>query len=133
MAKSESKRQRQVSELIRRNLSMVLQQEGSYIYEDALVTVTNIVVTPDLLLAKCYLSVYNTENKQAVILLLDENKRRVQQELSQRIRKQIRRVPQIDFYLDDTLDEMFRVNNLFNKLEEENQMGKDRKDDDIIE
>lgn len=129
MAKPESKRQKQVAELIRRNLGMVLQQEGSYIYQDALVTVTNVVVTPDLLLAKIYLSVYNTENKQAVILMVEENKYRLQQSLSQRIRKQIRRIPNIDFYLDDTLDEMYRVTDLFKRLEDENQMGRNRNEE----
>lgn len=130
MAKQESKRQRQVSEMIRRNMSLVLQQEGSYIYGNALVTVTNVILTPDLLLAKIYLSIYNTENKQAVILMMDEERLRLQKALSQRIRKQIRRVPQIAFYEDDTLDEMFKVSNLFKKLEDENQLGRDRKDEE---
>ena len=130
MAKQESKRQRQVSEMIRRNMSLVLQQEGSYIYGNALVTVTNVILTPDLLLAKIYLSIYNTENKQAVILMMDEERLRLQKALSQRIRKQIRRVPQIAFYEDDTLDEMFKVINLFKKLEDENQLGRDRKDEE---
>jgi len=128
MARKESKRQRQVSEMIRRNMSLVLQQEGSYIYGSALVTVTNVILTPDLLLAKIYLSVYNTENKQAVILMMSEERPRLQKALSQRIRKQIRRVPQIAFYEDDTLDEMFKVTNLFKKLDDENQMGKDREE-----
>lgn len=129
MAKQESKRQRQVSEMIRRNMSLVLQQEGSYIYGNALVTVTNVILTPDLLLAKIYLSIYNTDNKQAVVLMMEEERSRLQRALAQRIRKQIRRVPQIAFYEDDTLDEMFKVSNLFKKLEDENQMGKDKEED----
>ena len=129
MAKEGSKRQKQVSEMIRRNMSLVLQQEGTYIYGSALVTVTNVILTPDLLLAKIYLSVYNTENKQAVILLMDEERSRLQKGLAQRIRKQIRRVPKIAFYEDDTLDEMFKVSNIFKKLEDENQMGKDKEDE----
>ncbi len=133
MAKSMSKRQRQVAELIRRNLSMVLQQEGQYIYDNALVTVTNVVVSPDLQLAKVYLSVYNTENKQGVILMVQESKHRLQQSLVQRVRKQIRRVPSIDYYLDDTLDEMYRVTELFDRLETENQMGTSEKEGDIEE
>lgn len=129
MAKEGSKRQKQVSEMIRRNMSLVLQQEGTYIYGSALVTVTNVILTPDLLLAKIYLSIYNTDNKQAVILLMDEERPRLQKGLAQRIRKQIRRVPKIAFYEDDTLDEMFKVNNIFRKLEDENQMGRDNEDE----
>ncbi len=129
MGKEASKRQRQVSELIRRNMGMVLQEEGSYIYENALVTVTNVVMSPDLSLAKVYLSVYNTENKQAVLLMIEDQQSRLQSSLGRKIRKHVRRIPEVNFYIDETLDEMYRVNHLFDKLEKENQMGKDREED----
>ncbi len=119
----ESKRQRQASELIKRNFGIVLQDEGSYIYGDALVTVTNVVISPDFGLAKIYLSVYNTLDKQAAIILMQENNARLRHALAERIRKHIRRIPQIDFYLDDTLDEMYRLNALFDKMEAEKQFG----------
>ncbi|MGK0390741.1 MAG: ribosome-binding factor A [Maribacter sp.] len=129
MAKQMTKRQRQVAEIIRRNLSVVLQQEGTYIYGDALVTVTNIVLTPDMLNAKIYLSIYNTENKQAVLLMMREEKNRLQQGLAQRVRNQMRRVPRIAFYEDDTMDEMYRINDLFKKLEDEDQLGRNRSEE----
>ncbi len=112
----ETKRQKQVAQVIKRNFSDVLQQEGRYIYDDALVTVTNVMVSPDLSLAKIYLSVYNTENKQAVILKLEEYHQRLKQIFAHRIRKKVRRVPAFDLYLDDTLDEMYRLNALFDEL-----------------
>ena len=112
----ESKRQLQVAELIKRNFSMVLQQEGNYIYDDALVTVTNVKITPDLSLAKIYLSVYNTDNKQAVLLKLEDQHHRLKQVFSQRIRKHIRRIPEIAMYIDETLDEMYRLDALFDRL-----------------
>ena len=111
-----SKRQEQVAEMIKRNFGIVLQQEGAYIYGDAFVTVTNVNVTPDLALAKIYLSVYNTENKQAVILMMEEEKPKLKKELAYRLRKHIRRIPHVDFYLDDTLDEMEKLNRLFDSL-----------------
>jgi ribosome-binding factor A len=112
----DSKRQLQVAELIKRNFSMVLQQEGNYIYDDALVTVTNVKVTPDLSLAKIYLSVYNTDNKQAVLLKLEDQHYRLKQVFSQRIRKHIRRIPEFALYIDETLDEMYRLDALFDRL-----------------
>ena len=127
MAKA-SKRQLQVAELIRRNFSIVLQQEGGYIYgTEALVTVTNVTVSPDHSTSKIYLSVYNTENKQAVILQLEEEYHRLKQELAQRTRKQLRRLPDFALYLDDTLDEMYKLNHLFDRLHKDNQMGKKEK------
>lgn len=122
----ETKRQKQVAEVIKRNFSMVLQQEGGYIYGvEPLVTVTGVKMTPDFGLAKIYLSIYNTENKQAVILELEDNHSRLRQSLANRIKKQVRRIPDIAFYMDDTLDEMYRLNQLFDKLHKENQMGKE--------
>ncbi|MEL6941413.1 MAG: ribosome-binding factor A, partial [Bacteroidota bacterium] len=68
-----SKRQLQVAEQIKRNFGIILQQEGSYIYGvETLVTVTSVKMSPDFGIAKIYLSVYNTEDKQSVILLMEE-------------------------------------------------------------
>jgi len=125
----ESKRQKQVAELVKRNFSIVLQNEGSYIYgPEALVTVTGVKLSPDLNIAKIYLSVYNREDKQSVILEMEESLIRLKQSLAHRIRKHTRRIPNIQFYLDDTLDEMYRLNALFHQLDNDNQMG-DRKED----
>lgn len=119
----ETKRQKQVGELIRRHFSLVLQQEGRYIFEDALVTVTSVVMSPDLGLAKVYLSVYNTEDKQSIIMAMQEAHSHLKQVLGTRLRKHVRRIPELAFYEDDTLDEMYRLNSLFTKLKKENQMG----------
>jgi len=113
----ESKRQLQVGETIKREFSMVLQQEGSYIYgTEVLVSVTAAKMSPDLGIAKIYVSIFNTENKQEVLILLNESMHRLKQLLYQRIRKKVRRVPHIDFYIDDTLDEMDHLNRLFNDM-----------------
>lgn len=122
----ETKRQLQVAETIKRHFSVILQNEGGYIYgSEPLVTVTQVKVTPDFSLAKIYLSVYNTENKQAVILHMDEHQSRLRQLLGTRVRKHMRRIPNVAFYLDDTLDEMYRLNELFSKLHNNNQMGEE--------
>lgn len=112
----QNKRQQQVGELVKRHFSVVLQQEGSYIYQDALVSITNVIMSPDLKYAKIYLSVYNREDKANVILELEAEKSRLKSAFGTRIRKHIRRIPEIDFYLDDTLDEMYRVDNLFGQI-----------------
>jgi ribosome-binding factor A len=128
MAK-ETKRQRQAGELVKRHFSVVLQQEGSYIYGmEPLVTVTEVIMSPDLGLAKIYLSIYNTENKQAVISEMQAAYQKLRQVLSQRIKNHVRRIPNLAFYEDLTVDEMYRVNSLFNKLHKEDQMGKDEED-----
>ncbi|MEZ4988629.1 MAG: 30S ribosome-binding factor RbfA [Saprospiraceae bacterium] len=122
----ETKRQRQVAETVKRHFSMVLQEQGTYIYgAEPLVTVTEVKMSPDLTLAKIYLSIWNTENKQGVMLHLEEEHTRLRQALAQRLRKQLRRMPDIALYEDDTLDEMYRVDTLFQRLHADNQMGQE--------
>jgi len=118
-------RVQQVQETVKRAFSMVLQQEGSYIYRDAFVTVTKVDVSPDLSTAKIYVSVFNSDNKQAVLLEIEDNHHRLKKSLSHRLRKHIRRIPEFKVYLDDTLDEMYRLNDLFDRLHQENQMGEE--------
>ena len=109
-----------MGELIRRYFSMILTEEGSNIYgRDKLVTVTGVKMTPDLLLAKVYISVYGTENKQEVILEMDDNHKHLRQALAGKIGRQMRRMPEIEFFLDDTIDEMYRVDHLLNRVKDE--------------
>ncbi len=119
----ESKRQRQVAEMIKRNFSIVLQQEGSYIYgPQPLVTVMDVQVSPDLSVGKVYLSIWNTENKQAVILQMDEDHARLKSALAARLKRHLRRLPELSYFLDETLDEMNKVDTIFERLYTEDQM-----------
>ncbi len=122
----DSKRQKQVGEVIRRFFGMILTEEGGNIYgRDKLVTITEVKMTPDLLIAKIYISVYGTEDKQEVMLQLEENQVRLRQALAGKIGKQMRRMPEIEYYLDDTIDEMYRVEALLNRVvEEDKNLGK---------
>lgn len=119
----ESKRQRQVAEIIKRNFSLVLQQEGPYIYgAKPLVTVTEVKVTPDMSVAKIYLSIWNTENKQAVLLQMEEEHQRLKQAMASRVKRHLRRLPELNYFEDEMLDEMYKVDSLFDRLYAENQM-----------
>ena len=119
----ETKRQKQINELLRRQFSMVLLEEGSYIFEKTLVTVTKVVASSDMQNAKIYLSVFNTDNKQEVILGLEENNQRLRFALANKIGKQIRRIPELQFYLDESLDEFFRMEKVLKDLRANHQMG----------
>jgi ribosome-binding factor A len=116
----ESIRQKQVGELLRRYFSMILTEEGSLIYgRDKLVTVSSIRMTPDLLIANVYISVYGTEYKQEVILELEDSYPRLHSALIRKVGKQMRRMPQLVFHLDDTVDEMYRVQELLNRVSDD--------------
>ena len=120
----ESKRQKQIGEMVKRHFSVILQQEGSYIYgAEALVTVTNVKMTPDMGLANIYLSIFNIEDKQNVLLLMEQQYHRIKPLFHSRMKRHVRRMPNFKLYIDDTLDEMWRLNEVFDKLESDNQMG----------
>jgi ribosome-binding factor A len=113
-------RQKQVGELVRRNLSTQLMNEGPYMWgREVLVTLTHVIMTPDLMIAKVYLSVWNTENKQEILLQIEENMPRIKQAFASTLGRQLRRTPELEFFLDDTLDEMYRVNELLDRVHKE--------------
>ena len=121
----ESIRQKQVGELIRRYFGNILTEMGSNIYgRGKLVTVTEVKMTPDLMAAKIYISIYGTELKQEVILELEDNIVSLRQELAAKVGKQMRRMPTIEFFLDDTIDEMYRVAGLLERINEEDKLKK---------
>lgn len=117
----ETKRQLQVAEVIKRNFGRVLQDEGSYIYGNTLVTVTKVTMSPDLSQAKIYLSVYNTDDKESVIYMIESSLHHLKQALAHRIRKHVRRIPELFIYEDDTLDEMYKLNKIFDKISDEDK------------
>lgn len=124
MAK-ESKRQLQTGELVKRNFGHVLMMEGRYIYGEALVTVTAVRMSPDLGIAKVYVSVFNAEDKADVVKKMRVNMWRLKTALVNRIKSHVRRIPHLDIYLDETLDEMWNLNVVFNELRNQNQMGEE--------
>lgn len=89
-----------------------------YIYgREPLVTVTSVKVASDLQLARIYLSIYNTEKKEAVLGQIREHDHKLKQEMYHRLRKHLRRMPLFEYFIDETLDEMYRVDELFQRLE----------------
>jgi ribosome-binding factor A len=87
----------------------------------SLVTVTKVRLSPDLKIAKIYISVFDKTKREVVVEKLDEIKGFIRSELAQRVK--IRFVPEVHFYIDDTLDYVEKMENLFRKIhkEEENK------------
>jgi ribosome-binding factor A len=113
----ESKRQLQVAELIKRHFAPVFQEHGIYIYGSTpFVSVSSVKLTPDLSQAKIYVSIYNAANKDEVLEKISNHTHMLKQALAQRLRHHIRRMPQIFFYSDETIDEMYQVDALFKKI-----------------
>lgn len=127
----ETKRQRQIAGLVQRAMSEVLREQGAFIYgSEPLVTITRVRMTADLGVARIYVSIYNVEYKQEVVKEMWENIYRLRRELGNRLARQVRRIPRIEFYIDDTLDQVEHLDRLFEDMKggNSNQSMKDALD-----
>lgn len=115
----EGKRQKQVAELLRRELSDIFQRMGFNVVDGGMISIASVRVTPDLLEARVYLSIFNIGEPQKMMEKIRERAWEIKKELASRVRKQLRRIPELTFYLDDTLDYVFKMEDLFKKIHKE--------------
>ena len=112
---SETTRQQKVARQIQKDLAEIIRARGMSAYDGALVTVSGVKISPDLALAKVYVSIFPSAKAQDVMHRLEEENSRLRGELGRRIAKQLRIVPEIAFYLDDSLDYVEHIDELLKK------------------
>ena len=108
----ESKRQQKISKLIQQDLGEIFQREIPHLTPRVMVTVTQVHVTPDLALAKVYLSLFPTKNKEQLLEGINKASREIRGLLGQRVRHQLRAIPELRFYIDDSLDYIEKIDKL---------------------
>ncbi len=111
----ESTRQLKVAREIQKDMAEIIRSKGMSAYEGALVTVSEVRVSPDLSLAKIYVSIFPSAKAEAVMGILNANVRSYRGELGARVARQLRIVPEIVFYLDTTLDYAEHIEELLKK------------------
>lgn len=117
----DNRRQLKIASVIKDAFAKILLREGKNIYGKALVTLTNVKVTSDLTLVRFYLSIFNVENPDSVIEQFEAKKYEVKRMLADKLRHDLRRIPEIEFFRDDTLDYVFHMQDVFKKIHEEDQ------------
>ena len=115
----ENKRQKQVGQLIAEEMSDIFQREGVNVIEGGMVSISKVMVTPDLLEARVYLSFFQIKNKADLLHKITERVGEWRKLLGMRVKNQLRRVPNLHFYEDDTLDHVFKMDEIFKKIEED--------------
>ena len=115
MEKPASTRQLKVGREIQKDLAEIIRAKGMGTFGGALVTVSEVRVSPDLSLAKVYVSVFPSDKQAFVMQWLEENNKALRGELGHRIAKQFRIVPELVFYLDTTLDYAEHIEELLKK------------------
>jgi len=108
----ETKRQHKIARLLQKEMADVLQTEGRSFAASGLITVTVVEVSKDFSFARIYLSIFSVNDKQLVLNGLNANKKELRFKLGQRIKNQLRLVPEIHFVLDETLDYIENIDNL---------------------
>lgn len=119
MGSTESKRQQRFASVIQQDLADIFQREGSTWAPDTLVTVTRVRVTPDLAIARVYLSFLNAKNVQESIANVKSHAGEIRYKLGSRIKNQARIVPHLEFFVDDTNEYVERMDKLFEKISKE--------------
>ncbi len=97
-------RQEKVGSLIQKELGRVFQEEGRMLFPGLFITVTVVRMSPDLGLAKVYLSFFTKGDKTAALESVKAQASRIRGSLGSKVGKQLRVVPSLNFYLDDSLD-----------------------------
>ena len=108
-------RQNKVSRLLQKELGDILQREGNGMFAGKMVTVTNVRITPDLGQARVFLSVFPAVEKEDFEKVLEKSAGHLRYELGIRIRHQLRMVPELNFFLDDSLDYIENIDRLLKK------------------
>ncbi|SDE17875.1 ribosome-binding factor A [Mucilaginibacter pineti] len=116
----ESKRQQKFAGVIQEDLAAIFQREGMNYLPNTLVTITKVRVTPDLAIARIFLSFFgNTTNVQQSLQTIKLHASEIRYKLGARIKDQVRIIPQLEFFVDDTSEYVERMDKIFDKISKE--------------
>jgi len=106
----ETKRQKRIAKLIQQDLAEVLQSDiRKNGIKNLIISVTKIKVTPDLNIAKAYISVFPSDKMKIVLDSITNNAKLIKHEIAQKVRHQLRKMPDLQFFADDTLDYIDKI------------------------
>lgn len=115
----EGKRQKQVGGLLLEEINHIFQKLSLTMIDGGMVSISSVKITPDLLEARIYLSLFQVADKAAVLKKIQDRAWEIKKELTARVGKQLRRMPVLQFYPDETLETVFRMEELFKKINPE--------------
>jgi ribosome-binding factor A len=108
----ESTRQKKVARLVQKELAEIIIHHGNELAPGKMISVTTVRISPDLSLAKAWVSIFPSEGSAAILSFLRSSVPRLRYELGQKVRNQLRIVPEIAFFIDDSNDYIENITNL---------------------
>ena len=110
-----STRQLKVASQIKRDMAEIIRSKGMAAFDGALVSVSGVKISPDLSQAKIYVSIFPSSKSETVMEIIGDQTRALRGELGRRVGKQLRIVPELQFYLDDSLDYAEHIDELLSQ------------------
>lgn len=112
----EGKRQKQVGGLIQQEVNEIFRKLNLGMIDGGMVSISSVKVTPDLLEARIYLSFFQVKDVAATLKKIEDRGWEIKKELAARVKQQLRRIPELKFFRDDTLDQVFKMEELFKQI-----------------
>ena len=119
----EGKRQKQVAGLLYEEFNEIFRKLGLGMMDGGMVSIASVKVTPDLLEARIYLSFFKVADPKAALKKIEDKAWEIKRELTVRVKHQLRRIPELKFFMDDTLEHVFKLEELFKKISEDKNNG----------
>ncbi|MFL5809555.1 MAG: 30S ribosome-binding factor RbfA [Flavisolibacter sp.] len=119
----EGKRQKQIAGLIQQEINTIFQRLSLNIVDGGMVSISSVKITPDLLEARIYLSIFNAPDNKTAVKKIEDRAWEVKKELAARVKHQLRRIPELKFFLDDTLDHVFKMEEIFKQIKPSDEEG----------
>lgn len=117
----EGKRQKQVAAVLQQEMNDIFMRLGLNMIDGGMVSIASVKVTPDLLEARIYLSFFKVADTKGGLKKIQERAWEIKRELSGRVKNQLRRIPVLQFFLDDTLDYVFKMEEIFKQISPEDK------------
>ncbi len=105
-------RQNKISRLVQKELSDIFQKNTSSLFQGKMVTVTAVRVSPDLSVARVYVSIFPVKGKEEFVTYITSVESQIRYELGKRVRHQLRVIPELAFFIDDSLDYIENISSL---------------------
>ena len=120
----EGKRQKQVAAVLEKELNDIFQRLGLTMLDGGMISIASVKITPDLFDARIYLSFFKVNNPTTTLKFIQDKNWEIKKELTTRVRHQLRSMPQLTFYIDDTLEYVDKMEQLFKEIKK-NDTSKD--------
>ena len=121
---TEGKRQKQVAGVVLKELNEIFLKMGLNMLAGGMVSIASVKITPDLYEARVYISFFQVEDPNKALEKIKDKTSEIKNELGKRVRHQLRIIPQLNFYIDDTLDYVFKIEQLLDDIKKHDEKTK---------